>query len=55
MNDLNIGFVDCTNNDLESTASTMEDLAKLIQEIGIENLMADLGLDISFLDYIKGQ
>jgi len=53
MNDLNIGFVDCTNNDLESTASTMEDLAKLIQEIGIEKLMADLGLDISFLEYIR--
>ena len=55
MNDLNIGFVDCTNNDLESTATTMEDLAKIIQEIGIEKLMADLGLESSFLDYIKGQ
>ena len=55
MNDLNIGFTDCTNADLDSTASTMEDLARIIQEIGLEKLMADLGLDISFLDYIKEQ
>jgi hypothetical protein len=55
MNDLDIGFADCSNNDLESAASTLEDLAKIIEEIGMEKLLNDLGLDVSFLDYLKGQ
>jgi len=49
LEDLNIGFADCTNNDIESAASTLEDLAKIIEEIGLEKLLNDLGLDASFL------
>lgn len=53
--DLNVGVHDCSETDLDSAASTMEDLAKIIEEIGIEKLLADLGLEMSFLNSIKGE
>ena len=55
MEDLNIGFADCSNNDIETAASTLDDLAKIIEEIGMEKLLNDLGLDVSFLDDLKGE
>ena len=47
MKDLDIGFVDCTVQDFDSAAKTLDDLAVLVDEIGIERLENDLGIDIS--------
>ena len=47
MNDLNVGFVDCTMKDFNTAANTLDDLAALVDEIGIERLENDLGIDIS--------
>ena len=46
MNDLGVGFQDCSIKDLSSAARTMEDLADLVDEVGIERLGNDLGIDI---------
>jgi len=45
--DLNLGL-DCSVKDFESAAATMEDLANLIQEVGIDSLTNQLGLDLDF-------
>jgi hypothetical protein len=47
MNDLDVGFQDCSIKDLSSAARTMEDLADLVDEVGIERLGNDLGIDIT--------
>ena len=47
MKDLNIGL-DCSVKDFESAAATMDDLADIIQEVGIDNLKNQLGLDLDF-------
>ena len=48
MKDLNIGF-DCTVVDFSTAAATMEDLANIIEEVGIVNLKNKLGLDLDFV------
>jgi len=47
MKDLNMGF-DCSAGDFKSAAATMDDLANIIQDVGIVNLKNQLGLDLDF-------
>ena len=47
MKDLNIGLF-CSVKDFKSAAATMDDLANLIQDVGINNLKNQLGLDLDF-------
>lgn len=49
MNDLETD-IDCSVTDLNSAADTMEDLADIIEEVGINRLRNQLGIDLSF-DY----
>ena len=51
MNELNVGIHDCTVTDLDSAAQTLQDLASLVDEIGMEKLGSDLGVDISSFYY----
>jgi len=46
---LGFGTIDCTNfGDFSVAASTMTELAALIDEVGIEDLEKQLGVDLSF-------
>ena len=47
MKDLNMGF-DCSAGDFKSAAATMDDLANIIQDVGIDNLKNQLGIDLDF-------
>ena len=47
MKDLNTG-IDCSVRDFNSAAATMDDLADIIQDVGINNLKNQLGLDMDF-------
>lgn len=53
MRDLNVDL-DCSNTDLKSAAATMEDLANIIEDVGVENLKRQLGINMSF-NNIYGQ
>ena len=53
MTDLNVDL-DCSNTDLKSAAATMEDLANIIEDVGVENLKRQLGINMSF-NNIYGQ
>ena len=48
INDMNIGFLDCKAKDFNSAADTMEDIAALVEEIGFDKLVNDLGINLSF-------
>ena len=44
-----MGSFDCsTQGDLTTAAATMDDLATLIEDTGIENLQDQIGVDLSF-------
>ena len=44
-----LGVTDCsTEGDLSSVADTMDDLATLIEDTGIENIEEQLGVDLSY-------
>ena len=45
MKDIDVGDLDCDTEDLNSAAASMEDLANIIQEVGIENLKQQLGVE----------
>jgi len=46
---LGLGSIDCTRpGDFSVAASTMKDLATIIDEVGIEELQKQLGVDLSF-------
>ena len=45
MKDIDVGDLDCDAEDLNSAAASMEDLANIIQEVGIENLKQQLGVE----------
>lgn len=46
---LGLGTSDCSNHgDISAAAQTLEDLATLIDDVGIENLQEQLGADIAF-------
>ena len=45
MKDIDVGDLDCSDQDLISAAGSMEDLANIIQEVGLENLKRQLGVD----------
>ena len=45
MKDIDVGELDCSAKDLNGAASAMEDLANIIQEVGIDTLRAQLGVD----------
>ena len=45
MKDIDVGELDCSAKDLSGAASAMEDLANIIQEVGIDTLRAQLGVD----------
>jgi len=47
MNQLNVGTHDCSVSDLDSAAQTLKDLASLVDEIGMEKLGNDLGIDLT--------
>ena len=48
--DLGLGELDCNRpGDVSVAAGTMEDLATIIDEVGIEQLQNQLGVDLSFL------
>ena len=40
--------IECSVTDLNSAADTMEDLADIIEEVGINRLKNQLGIDLSF-------
>ena len=44
----NIGILDCTIKDFNTAATTLEEMAVLIQDVGFENLRRELGINISF-------
>ena len=47
--DLGLGDLDCSRpGDLSLAAKTMEDVATLIDDIGLEDLQEQLGVDLSF-------
>ena len=39
---------DCSKTDIFTVADTMDDLATLLEDIGFENLLEQLGVDFSF-------
>merc|ERR1712142_1222618 len=47
LNDLNIGFLDCSMKDFNEAAQTMDDIASLVEDIGLERLSNDLGFNFS--------
>ena len=54
MSDLNVGYHDCSVTDLNNAAATMEDMANIIEEVGMDNLRGLLGIGNSFnLDHNK--
>ena len=48
LKDLNTG-IDCSVGDFNSAAATMDDLANIIQDVGINTLKNQLGLDMDFV------
>merc|ERR1711915_1071133 len=50
IDDLGLGEGDCDRQwDFSDTASTLDDLAALIEEVGLEDLQKQLGVDLSFV------
>ena len=47
MKDLNTG-IDCSVGDFNSAAGILDDLANIIQDVGINELKNQLGVDIDF-------
>lgn len=45
MKDIDVGDLDCSASDLNGAAASMEDLANIIQEVGIETLKLQLGVE----------
>ena len=45
--DLNIGYLDCSGSDLASAAGNLEEVAELIEEVGLERLRQVLGINTS--------
>ena len=45
MKDIDVGDLDCSGTDLNGAASSMEDLANIIQEVGIDTLKLQLGVE----------
>jgi len=45
MKDIDVGDLDCSATDLNGAAASMEDLADIIQEVGIETLKLQLGVE----------
>ena len=45
MKDIDVGDLDCSATDINGAATAMEDLANIIEEVGIETLKAQLGVD----------
>ena len=50
MKDLNLGYLDCSGTDLSSAAGNLEEVAELIEEVGMERLRQFLGINTS-LDF----
>ena len=49
MKDLDFGYNSCTGKqDLASAADNMDDLANIIEEVGMENLRKQLGINVLF-------
>ena len=49
MKDLDLGYNSCTEKqDLASAADNMDDLANIIEEVGMENLRKQLGINVLF-------
>jgi len=46
-NDVNFGFVDCSVKDFNDAAQTLDDVASLVEEIGIGKLSKDLGINMA--------
>ena len=45
MKDIDVGDLDCSGTDLNGAAASMEDLANIIQEVGIDTLKLQLGVE----------
>ena len=49
MKDLDLRYNSCTGKqDLASAADNMEDLANIIEDVGMDNLRKQLGLNLAF-------
>ena len=49
MKDLDLGYNSCTGKqDLASAADNMDDLANIIEEVGMENMRKQLGINVLF-------
>ena len=49
VDNLGLGDLDCNSpGDLTKAASTLEEIATLIDEIGLENLQQQLGINLPF-------
>ena len=47
---LDLGTLDCDSpGDFSLAAQTLDDLADVIEDVGIENLQEQLGVDLSFV------
>ena len=51
MRDLNIGQLDCSGSDLTSAAGNLEDVAELIEEVGLERLREVLVTGVRYTKY----
>ena len=50
MKDLDIGIIDCSDKDFSDAARSIEDLADIIEEVGIDTLKKELGINIPSLN-----
>ena len=54
MKNLKFGYNSCTGKqDLASAADNMDDLANLIEDIGMNNLKKQLGIDMDFISTFR--
>ena len=47
INDVNFGFADCSVKDFNDAAQTLDDVASLVEEVGISKLSNDLGINMA--------
>ena len=47
---MGLGTLDCTRpGDFSAATATLDDLATIIEDVGIENLQRQLGIDLYFV------
>ena len=50
INKMGLGTLDCTRpGDFSAATATLDDLATIIEDVGIENLQRQLGINLNFV------